>query len=164
MSKMNILYINSHDTGRYIQPYGYKVPTPNLQKLAEQGVLFRQCYCANPTCSPSRASLLTGQYAHSNGMLGLSHRGFSLNDYSQHIIHTLKEYGYFCALSGVQHIDGPTEDVSQYASQIGYDAVLDKADMRGRWDRIAQQHPRAQRLKSHAQDHVRSRIDDVLTL
>ena len=38
MTRPNILYIHSHDTGRYIQPYGYAVPTPNLQKLAEQGI------------------------------------------------------------------------------------------------------------------------------
>lgn len=56
----NILYIHSHDTGRYIQPYGFDVPTPNLQKLAGEGILFRQAFDAAPTCSPSRASLLTG--------------------------------------------------------------------------------------------------------
>ena len=33
----NILYIHSHDSGRYVQPYGYSVPTPNMQLLADQG-------------------------------------------------------------------------------------------------------------------------------
>ena len=56
----NILYIHSHDTGRYVQPYGFQVPTPNIQLLADQGVLFREAFCAAPTCSGSRASLLTG--------------------------------------------------------------------------------------------------------
>ena len=65
----NVLYLHSHDTGRYVQPYGYDVPTPNIQRLAEQGILFRQAFCAAPTCSPSRAALLTGQCAHSSGML-----------------------------------------------------------------------------------------------
>ena len=78
MKRPNILYIHSHDTGRYVQPYGQNVPTPNIQRLAEEGVLFRQGFCAAPTCSPSRASLLTGQCAHSSGMLGLAHRGFSI--------------------------------------------------------------------------------------
>src|SRR5437763_15364561 len=77
----NILYIHSHDSGRYLQPYGYAVPTPNLQKLAREGVLFRQAFSAAPTCSPSRACLLTGQFAHQNGMLGLAHRGFAMTDY-----------------------------------------------------------------------------------
>lgn len=134
MPLYNILYIHSHDTGRFIQPYGYSVPTPNLQKIAEDGVLFRKAFCANPTCSPSRAALLTGQYAHSAGMLGLSHKGWTLNDYGQHIIHTLKHYGYFFALSGIQHIDGPRKDVDIYATNIGYDAVLHHRDMDSMWD------------------------------
>ena len=123
MGKPNILYIHSHDTGRYVQPYGYTVPTPNLQRLAEQGVLFRQAFCAAPTCSPSRASLLTGQSAHSSGMLGLAHRGFSLRDYSQHIVHTLREAGYCSALVGVQHVAGDP-------ALIGYDRVLQTANSR----------------------------------
>ncbi len=123
MQKPNILYIHSHDTGRYIQPYGYAVPTPNLQRFAEQGVLFRQAFCANPTCSPSRASLLTGQYPHVNGMLGLAHRGFSLNDYSQHLIHTLRGAGYTSALAGIQHITHWKGDVPPWR-KIGYDIDL----------------------------------------
>ncbi|MCK5803647.1 MAG: sulfatase [Lentisphaeria bacterium] len=116
----NILYLHSHDTGRYIQPYGHAVETPNLQKLAEEGVLFRQAFTANPTCSPSRACLLTGQSAHSNGMIGLAHRGFALEDYSHHMLHTLREHGYVSALSGMQHIaTGP-----EAWKTIGYDQHL----------------------------------------
>jgi arylsulfatase A-like enzyme len=106
----NILYIHSHDTGRYVQPYGYQVPTPNIQLLADQGVLFREAFCAAPTCSGSRASLLTGQYCHNNGMLGLAHRGWTLNDYGQHLIHPLHAVGYHSVLIGEQHIsDDPAE-------------------------------------------------------
>ncbi|HHV44863.1 MAG TPA: sulfatase [Firmicutes bacterium] len=115
--KFNILYLHSHDTGRFIQPYGFPVETPNLQRLAEEGVMFRNCHCVGPTCSPSRAGLLTGQCAHSSGMLGLAHRGFGLNDYSQHIIHTLKKVGYRSILAGVQH-------VAKNKEVIGYDLVL----------------------------------------
>ncbi|HEY64962.1 MAG TPA: sulfatase [Caldilineae bacterium] len=117
MNHPNILYIHSHDTGRYVQPYGHAVPTPNIQRLAEEGVLFRQAFCAAPTCSPSRAALLTGQCAHSSGMIGLAHRGFSLHDYRQHIVHTLRAAGYTSTLIGIQH-------VAQDASVIGYDQVV----------------------------------------
>jgi N-sulfoglucosamine sulfohydrolase len=79
----NVLYLHSHDTGRYVQPYGHPVPTPNIQRLADQGVLFRRAFCAAPTCSASRACLLTGQYGHNNGMMGLAHRGWSLNELSE---------------------------------------------------------------------------------
>ena len=75
----NILYLNSHDTGRYVQPYGYPVPTPNIQHLADQGAAFLPLFRAAPVCSGSRAALLTGQSAHgSPGMLGLAHRGYRL--------------------------------------------------------------------------------------
>lgn len=66
----NVLYLHSHDTGRYIQPYGHPVPTPNLQRLADQGILFRQAFATAATCSGSRAGLITGQYPHRNGMMG----------------------------------------------------------------------------------------------
>lgn len=114
----NILYIHSHDTGRYVQPYGFQVPTPNIQMLADQGVLFREAFCVAPTCSGSRASLLTGQYCHNNGMMGLAHRGWSLNDYGKHWVHTLREAGYRSVLIGEQHI-------STDPHVIGFDRVVD---------------------------------------
>ena len=122
MPKPNILYIHSHDTGRYLQPYGHNIPTPNLQRLAEDGVLFRRAYCAAPTCSPSRAALLTGQSPHSAGMLGLANRNFILGDFSQHIIHTLKPAGYTAALAGIQHLAG--SEIHGGAEEVGYDQVL----------------------------------------
>ncbi len=117
-SQPNILYIHSHDTGRFVQPYGFQVPTPNLQMLADQGVLFREAFCAAPTCSGSRASLLTGLHCHNNGMLGLAHRGWRLNDYGQHWVHALRRGGYRSTLIGEQHI-------SVDPGVIGYDEVVD---------------------------------------
>jgi N-sulfoglucosamine sulfohydrolase len=114
----NILYIHSHDTGRYVQPYGFQVPTPNIQLLADQGVLFREAFCAAPTCSGSRASLLTGQYCHNNGMMGLAHRGWTLNDYGKHWVHTLREAGYRSVLIGEQHI-------STDPGVIGFDRIVE---------------------------------------
>jgi N-sulfoglucosamine sulfohydrolase len=113
----NILYLHSHDTGRYVQPYGHQIPTPNIQRLADQGVLFRDAHCAVPTCSGSRACLLTGQYGHSNGMLGLAHRGWELNDYTEHIVHTLRGAGYWSGLIGEQHI-------AKKPDVIGFDTVI----------------------------------------
>ena len=121
--KPNILYLHSHDSGRYIQPYGHAIETPALQKLAEEGVLFRQNFCVNPTCSASRASLLTGSYPHENGMLGLAHRGWSLHDYSQHMVHALRKPGYVSAQTGLQHVAAPTEEKKPWEI-IGYDHYL----------------------------------------
>jgi arylsulfatase A-like enzyme len=113
----NILYIHSHDSGRFVQPYGFQVPTPNIQMLADQGVLFREAFCAAPTCSGSRASLLTGLHCHNNGMLGLAHRGWALNDYRQHWVHSLRRAGYRSTLIGEQHI-------SVDPGVIGYDEIV----------------------------------------
>ncbi|HOQ30288.1 MAG TPA: sulfatase, partial [Armatimonadota bacterium] len=118
MGRLNILYIHSHDTGRYVQPYGYAVETPRIQQLAEEGVLFRQAFCANPTCSASRSVLLTGRYAHSNGMIGLAHRGSRLNDYRQHLASFLSRNGYETALSGMQHEAADRQ-------LLGYERFLD---------------------------------------
>jgi N-sulfoglucosamine sulfohydrolase len=118
----NIVYLHSHDTGRYIQPYGHAVPTPNLQKLASESILFRNAFSGAPTCSPSRAALLTGQPAHTSGMLGLAHRGFTLHDYNQHLLHTLRPLGYYSALCGVQHI-------ARDPKTIGYDEVIPVKNM-----------------------------------
>jgi arylsulfatase A-like enzyme len=118
----NILYLHSHDTGRYVQPYGHAVETPNYQRLAEEGILFRQAFSAAPTCSPSRAALLTGQAPHSAGMIGLAHRGFRLNDPVQHLATTLRDHGYRTVLAGVQHVT--TGD----PRTLGYDEVLSGPD------------------------------------
>lgn len=119
LDRPNILYIHSHDTGRYVQPYGHAVPTPNVQRLAEEGVLFRRCFSAAPTCSPSRAALLTGQYPHVCGMPGLVNRGFELAHPDRHLARTLKAAGYATALMGAHH-------VVRDPVTTGYDVVTGK--------------------------------------
>src|SRR5258705_13910920 len=91
----NIIYVHSHDSGRYLQPYGHAVPAPNLQRLANEGVLFRQAFNAAPNCSPSRASLLTGMCPHSHGIFGLAHLSFVLKADNQKILNTLRPPPYF---------------------------------------------------------------------
>lgn len=115
---MNVLYIHTHDTGRFIQPYGYQTETPNLLNFAKQGTVFRSAFCAAPTCSPSRAALLTGQYPHSCKMFGLAHRGFQMEDYAHHMAFFFRTCGYETILCGIQH-EAPQ------AKMIGYSRILD---------------------------------------
>jgi N-sulfoglucosamine sulfohydrolase len=117
-SPPNVIYLHSHDTGRYVQPYGHAVPTPSIQLLAEEGVVFRQAFATAATCSGSRAALVTGQYPHVNGMMGLAHRGWALHDYDRHIVHTLRRAGYHAELIGEQH-------VSDRPERLGYDRCHD---------------------------------------
>jgi arylsulfatase A-like enzyme len=87
-------------------------------KLAQDGVLFRQAYCAAPTCSPSRAALLTGQAPHSCGMTGLVNRGFRLNDDDLHLVRYLNANGYETVLCGIQH-------EASDGGQIGYQYIVE---------------------------------------
>ncbi len=121
----NILYLHSHDTGRYVQPYGYAVPTPSLQRLAEQGVVFRQAHNAAPTCSPSRAALVTGQWPHSCGQFGLVNRGFVLEHPERHVAGFLAGEGYATTLVGIQH-------VVRDPLTAGYQSVADLPNSRAR--------------------------------
>lgn len=115
---VNILYLHSHDTGRYLNVYGYPVETPHLRELAQQSLTFRNAFSVAPTCSPSRSGLLTGTYPHENGMIGLAHRGFILNDPNQHLARYLQGYGYETVLCGVQH-------VAPDKMRLGYSRILD---------------------------------------
>lgn len=122
----NVVLIHTHDTGRYIGPNGYDIETPTLSRLADEGIRFRNAFCAAPTCSPSRAALMTGQCPHSNGMLGLAHRGFSLDDYGRHIATYLGERGIETVLAGLQHEarQEAVDDGDLARDVLGYDTVL----------------------------------------
>ena len=126
---MNVLYIHTHDTGTYIEPYGRGMATPHLMSLAREGILFRQAYSAAPTCSPSRSALLTGMWPHVAGMLGLAHRGFSLRDPGKHLAHVLRENGMETVLCGMQH-------ESKDRSELGYVRLLDPGRESGDFNEI----------------------------
>ncbi len=118
---MNILLLHCHDAGNFIQPYGYPVETPNLMQFAREGVLFRQAYAVSPTCGPSRSSMMTGQYPHQIGVLGLpGNQGWEIDDPKKHIVQTLRESGYETILGGVQH----EADHSDFSS-LGYERILE---------------------------------------
>lgn len=119
----NLVYMHTHDSGRLFNVYGYDVPSSHLKAFAHDSVTFNNMYCVSPTCSPSRASLLTGMYPHQNGMLGLAQRGFSLYDNNHHLCQFLKRNHYHTVLSGVQHETGFYLDVEN-SKNLGYDEVI----------------------------------------
>lgn len=120
---MNVLYLHTHDTGRVVSPYGFGVDTPNIQAFCEDALLFQHAFCVAPTCSPSRAGLLTGTYPHQNGMLGLAQRGFEL-DGSRHLARLLSHEGFCSVLCGVQHEVGYYTDHQLAPEALGYEVDL----------------------------------------
>src|SRR5205823_10267998 len=66
----NILYIMSDDHAAHaISAYGSRVnQTPHIDRLAREGMVLRNVFATNSICTPSRATILTGQYSHANGV------------------------------------------------------------------------------------------------
>jgi arylsulfatase A-like enzyme len=79
------------------------VRTPNLDKLASQGILFRNTFANTPVCCPARAIILTGKYAHKNGMVANDLR---LRASETTIAELLAAQGYRTGFIGKWHLDG----------------------------------------------------------
>ncbi|MFC1726384.1 sulfatase [candidate division KSB1 bacterium] len=67
----NILFIMSDDHAyQAISAYGSRINlTPNIDRIANEGIRFNNCFCTNSICAPSRAVILTGKYSHLNGVI-----------------------------------------------------------------------------------------------
>lgn len=100
----NILLIHCHDLGRYLGCYGRDIDTPNIDAIADDGVLFENHFATAPQCSPSRGSLMTGRYPHVNGLMGLAHEDWELHPNERTMPEFLNESGYSTHLFGLQHI------------------------------------------------------------
>jgi arylsulfatase A-like enzyme len=83
------------------------VKTPHLDRLASQGVLFRRTFANTPVCCPARAVMLTGKYAHKNGMVCNDLR---LRESQVTLAELLKDAGYKTGLIGKWHLDGGKRD------------------------------------------------------
>lgn len=99
----NVIYLHAHDMGRWISPYNQVWPTPHLDAFAQRSSVFKQAFCCAPTCSPSRAALLTGVTPHEAGMTGLAHFGFRLTHPEHHLAAFLQRQGMQTVLRGIQH-------------------------------------------------------------
>jgi choline-sulfatase/uncharacterized sulfatase len=75
--------------------------TPNLDRLAREGARFTGAYTQNPICTPSRVSLLSGQYCHNHGYYGL---GGSSPDWLPNFLRHFRAHGYRTALIGKLHL------------------------------------------------------------
>ncbi len=127
--KPNILFMISHDSGRKFSNYGYKVDTPAIQKMSEEGIQFNQYFCPAPQCSPSRASILTGLYPHNNGMMGLAHLGFCIDGSHTTLPKEMQKNGYETTLIGLSHetinVAPPIEErVFSSTYDLGYDNFI----------------------------------------
>ncbi|MCE5290774.1 MAG: sulfatase [Nocardiaceae bacterium] len=104
VTRENIVLVHWHDLGRHLGAYGHSaVRSPNLDQLAAEGFLFTDAHATAPLCSPSRGSLFTGRYPHSNGLIGLAHHGWEYRPDVRTLPSLLSESGWYTVLYGMQH-------------------------------------------------------------
>ncbi len=120
--KTNILLITSDQ--QHWQALGMHTPqlqTPNLDRLAREGTRFDRAYCPNPTCTPTRASIITGLYPSQHGAYTL---GSKLPEDVPTIGDSLTPHGYDCSLIGKAHFQ-PLKSTEEYPSLESYPIMQD---------------------------------------
>jgi arylsulfatase A-like enzyme len=135
MEKPNILWIctdqQRFDTlGCYGNPH---VSTPNLDRLAEEGVLFERAYCQSTVCTPSRASFLTGRYPRTTRC---RQNGQSIPESEVLVTKLFSEAGYACGLSGKMHLSACHPSVCRTTERRiddGYDMFHWSHDANNSW-------------------------------
>ena len=103
----NILLVHCHDIGAYMGPYPDNAAvTPNVDALASGGVVLENHFAAAPTCSPSRASMVTGLVPHRHGLMGLqNHALWNMDPAIPTIASLLRAEGYQTACFGTWHVN-----------------------------------------------------------
>jgi arylsulfatase A-like enzyme len=117
VTRPNILFIMSDDHAAHaVSAYGSKInQTPNIDRLAKQGIRFNNCFAVNSICTPSRASILTGKYSHINGVTA-----FNRFDGSQWTVaKTLQAAGYHTGMIGKWHLQSDPTGFDHWNILVG---------------------------------------------
>jgi len=140
----NILYLMADDhAANAIGAYGAHLspvaPTDNLDRLAREGARLDNCLCTNSICTPSRASILTGQHSHANGVRTLAD---DMDTDRRHLAHHLRDAGYRTATVGKWHLGTEPQGFDYYDVLPGqgryHDPILKEKG--GRWDEGGSEH------------------------
>ncbi|MZQ86846.1 sulfatase-like hydrolase/transferase [Paenibacillus sp. 5J-6] len=122
MKKPNILLITSDQQHwNTLGAFNSEIKTPNIDRLVKEGTTFTRSYCPNPTCTPTRASIITGMYPSQHGAWTL---GTKLLENVHTVGEDFREAGYHSALIGKAHFQ-PLVSTEQYPSLEAYPILQD---------------------------------------
>lgn len=107
-TRPNIVFIMADDhAAKAISCYGAGINhTPNIDRLATEGMKFNHCYVTNSICAPSRAAILTGTHNHVNGVMTLDNK---INKHMPNVAKHLRAGGYRTAMVGKWHLGEGSE-------------------------------------------------------
>ncbi|MEM9159982.1 MAG: sulfatase [Verrucomicrobiota bacterium] len=153
----NILFIMSDDhtaqaVGAYATLFKDLNPTPTIDMLADEGMVFDNAFCTNAICTPSRASIITGQYPHTNGVFDLGGR---IKGPEQMLPIQMKKAGYQTAIVGKWHLkEEPNFDYYKVLPGQGkyFDTEL----------RVQGDQPWPKNLEKHPGEHSSDVITDAV--
>lgn len=122
MQRPNILYIMSDDHAiNAISTYGSRLAgvfkTPNLDRIAVEGARLDNFFATNSICTPARATVMTGQYGHINGVKTLAHK--IEDDHNPFLSSLLQESGYSTAMIGKWHLHTEPRGFDHYSYLLG---------------------------------------------
>ncbi len=158
-SRPNILWIMSDDhAATAIGAYGSHLaplnPTPTLDRLAAEGMMFTNAVCTNSICTPSRATLMTGQYSHTNGVKTLSD-DLPITKHTLAIL--MKKAGYQTAMIGKWHLKNEPAEFDYYCVLPGQGSyhrpTFRDMNSPGQWPHNLL-HPRATYDTEHSSDVI----------
>ena len=137
----NIIFIFSDDHAKAaISAYGSKVnSTPNIDRIANGGARFTNSFVTNSICTPSRATLLTGQYSHLNGVPVFN----SFEGGRDHVAKHLQAGGYHTGIIGKWHLG---------SDPTGFDRWIVLPGQGGYWDPAFLVNGRKMTIKGHCTD------------
>lgn len=161
--KPNILLIMSDDhTANAISAYKSRLApvfkTPNIDRIAKEGVLATNCHCTNAICTPSRASILTGQHSHTNGVRTLADR---LNPDLNTFPKMFQAAGYQTAIFGKWHVHCEPKGFDTYNVLPGQGLYFDPYFLDSKFDWAAMKNPHNSRQGTQHKGYVTDLITDM---